>query len=89
MCFFSSLFPQFFAEGQLSLGKAAVMLLSTLLMTFSCMLLYATAGALIQRFFRRARFRTCQNSIGATRGSHRRTLLSPGESHPGRRIHSE
>lgn len=65
VCFFSSLFPQFFADGQLSVGKAVVMLLSTLMMTFSCMLLYATAGARIQRLFRRARFRTLfQRGVG-------------------------
>jgi threonine/homoserine/homoserine lactone efflux protein len=50
----------------LSLGKATVMLLSTLIMTFGCMLLYATAGARIQRLFCRARFRTIfQRGVGA------------------------
>jgi threonine/homoserine/homoserine lactone efflux protein len=65
VCFFSSLFPQFFADGQLSLGKATVMLVSTLLMTFVCMMLYATAGSRIQRLLRRARFRALfQRGVG-------------------------
>jgi homoserine/homoserine lactone efflux protein len=67
VCFFSSLSPppQFFADGQLSLGKAAVMFWSTLTMTFSCMLLYATAGAWIQGLLRRARFRAVfQRGVG-------------------------
>jgi homoserine/homoserine lactone efflux protein len=66
VCFFSSLFPQFFADGQLSLAKAGLMLVSTLLMTFGCMLLYATVGERIQGLFRRARFRALfQRSVGA------------------------
>jgi threonine/homoserine/homoserine lactone efflux protein len=65
VCFFSSLFPQFFADGQLSLGKAAVMFWSTLTMTFTCMLLYATAGARIQGLLRSARFRAVfQRGVG-------------------------
>jgi homoserine/homoserine lactone efflux protein len=65
--FFSSLFPQFFADGQLSLGKATVLCGSTLATTFGCMMLYATAGARIQGLFRRARFRTVfQRGVGAT-----------------------
>ncbi len=65
--FFSSLFPQFFADGQLTTGKAAVMLGSTLLTTFSCMMLYASAGHRIQGLFRRPRFRTVfQRGVGAT-----------------------
>ncbi len=66
VCFFSSLFPQFFADGQLSLGQAAVMLGATLLMTFGCMLLYAAAGERIQRLLHMARFRSLfQRSVGA------------------------
>lgn len=65
--FFSSLFPQFFADGELTTGKAAVMLGSTLLTTFSCMMLYASAGQRIQGLFRRPRFRTVfQRGVGAT-----------------------
>lgn len=65
--FFSSLFPQFFADGQLTVGKAAVLMGATLATTFGCMMLYATAGARIQGLFRRARFRTAfQRSVGAT-----------------------
>jgi threonine/homoserine/homoserine lactone efflux protein len=65
--FFSSLFPQFFADGQLTVGKAAVLMGATLATTFGCMMLYATAGARIQGLFRRARFRTVfQRSVGAT-----------------------
>ncbi len=65
--FFSSLFPQFFADGQLTTGKAAVMLGATLLTTFSCMMLYASAGERIQGLFRRARFRAVfQRGVGAT-----------------------
>jgi len=65
--FFSSLFPQFFADGQLSLGKAAVLCGSTLVTTFSCMMLYATAGQRIQGLFRRPRFRAVfQRGVGAT-----------------------
>jgi homoserine/homoserine lactone efflux protein len=65
--FFSSLFPQFFADGQLSLGKAVVLCGSTLVTTFGCMMLYATAGERIQGLFRRARFRTVfQRGVGAT-----------------------
>jgi len=64
--FFSSLFPQFFADGQLSFGKAAAMLGSTLAMTFACMLGYATLGARIQGLFRRPRFRKgLQRGLGA------------------------
>lgn len=64
--FFASLFPQFFADGRLSPVKAALMLGSTLLMTFGCMLLYATAGAHIKRLFQRARFRALfQRGVGA------------------------
>lgn len=67
LCFFSSLFPQFFADGQLSIGKASVMFTSTLLMTFSCMLGYAIAGARIRGLFRRPRFRRgFQRGVGAT-----------------------
>ena len=47
VCFFSSLFPQFFIDGRLSLGKAAATFVSTLAMTFPCMLGYASAGARI------------------------------------------
>ena len=65
--FFSSLFPQFFADGQLSLGKAAVLCGSTLVTTFGCMMLYATAGQRIQGLFRRPRFRAVfQRGVGAT-----------------------
>jgi len=65
--FFSSLFPQFFADGQLTLGKAVVLCGSTLATTFGCMMLYATAGERIQGLFRRARFRTVfQRGVGAT-----------------------
>ncbi len=65
--FFSSLFPQFFADGQLSLGKAAVLCGSTLATTFGCMMLYASAGERIQGLFRRARFRAVfQRGVGAT-----------------------
>ena len=64
--FFSSLFPQFFADGQLSLGKAAVLCGSTLVTTFGCMMLYATAGQRIQGLFRRPRFRAVfQRGVGA------------------------
>jgi threonine/homoserine/homoserine lactone efflux protein len=66
VCFFSSLFPQFFADGALSLSKASLMLASTLLMTFACMVLYATAGERIQKLFHRARFRALfQRTVGA------------------------
>ena len=65
--FFSSLFPQFFADGQLSLGKAAVLCGSTLVTTFGCMMLYATARQRIQGLFRRPRFRAVfQRGVGAT-----------------------
>ena len=65
--FFSSLFPQFFADGQLTAGKAAVLMGATLLTTFSCMMLYATAGQRIQGLFRRPRFRAMfQRGVGAT-----------------------
>ncbi len=65
--FFSSLFPQFFADGQLTAGKAALLCGSTLSTTFGCMMLYATAGQRIQGLFRRARFRTVfQRGVGAT-----------------------
>lgn len=65
--FFSSLFPQFFADGQLTLGKAAVLCGSTLVTTFACMMLYATAGERIRGVFRRARFRAVfQRGVGAT-----------------------
>jgi threonine/homoserine/homoserine lactone efflux protein len=67
VCFFASLFPQFFADGQLSFAKAAVMLISTLLTTFLCMLGYATAGARIRGLLRRPRFRRgFQRGLGAT-----------------------
>lgn len=63
--FFSSLFPQFFADGQLTPTKAAVMLGTTLLTTFACMLLYAAAGERIQGLFRRPRFRAAfQRGVG-------------------------
>lgn len=65
--FFSALFPQFFSDGSLSLAKATVMLVSVLVTTFVCMMLYATAGAHIQGLLRRPRFRTLfQRSVGAT-----------------------
>jgi len=65
--FFSSLFPQFFVDGQLTPGKAALLCGSTLATTFGCMMLYATAGQRIQGLFRRARFRTVfQRGVGAT-----------------------
>jgi homoserine/homoserine lactone efflux protein len=65
--FFSALFPQFFSDGSLSLAKATVMLVSVLVTTFACMMLYATAGAHIQGLLRRPRFRTLfQRSVGAT-----------------------
>ncbi len=65
--FFSSLFPQFFVDGQLTLGKAALLCGSTLVTTFSCMMLYATAGERVQGLFRRVRFRTVfQRGLGAT-----------------------
>lgn len=64
--FFSSLFPQFFADGRLSLGKAVAMVASTLAMTFVCMLGYAAAGARIRELFRRPRFRKgFQRGVGA------------------------
>ena len=63
--FFSSLFPQFFADGQLSLGKAVAMVSSTLATTFLCMLGYAAAGWRIRRLFLRPRFRRgFQRGIG-------------------------
>ncbi len=65
--FFSALFPQFFADGSLSLAKGAVMVAAVLVTTFGCMMLYATAGARIQGLFRRARFRAAfQRGVGAT-----------------------
>ncbi len=65
--FFSSLFPQFFADGQLTAGKAAVLMGATLVTTFGCMMLYATAGERIQGLFRRARFRAFfQRGVGLT-----------------------
>lgn len=65
--FFSALFPQFFSDGSLSFGKATVMLVSVLVTTFVCMMLYATAGARIQRLFRLPRFRMLfQRAVGAT-----------------------
>jgi threonine/homoserine/homoserine lactone efflux protein len=65
--FFSALFPQFFADGSLSIVKAAVMLVVVLATTFGCMMLYATAGARIQGLFRRPRFRILfQRGVGAT-----------------------
>ncbi len=65
--FFSALFPQFFADGSLSMAKAAVMLVAVLATTFGCMMLYATAGARIQRLLRRRGFRTLfQRCVGAT-----------------------
>jgi len=65
--FFSALFPQFLSDGSLSLAKATVMLVVVLVTTFACMMLYATAGARIQRLFRRPRFRTIfQRGVGAT-----------------------
>ncbi|HEX7505254.1 MAG TPA: LysE family translocator [Polyangia bacterium] len=67
LIFFSALFPQFFADGSLSTAKAAVMLVTVLVTTFGCMMLYATAGARIQGLFRRPRFRTLfQRGVGAT-----------------------
>lgn len=65
--FFSALFPQFFADGSLSLAKGVVMVAAVLATTFGCMMLYATAGARIQGLFRRARFRAAfQRGVGAT-----------------------
>ncbi len=65
--FFSSLFPQFFADGQLTPGKAIVMVGATLVTTFSCMMLYATAGSRIKGWFQRAWFRKVwQRGVGAT-----------------------
>ena len=65
--FFSALFPQFFANGQLTLGRAAALAVATLLTTFVCMMIYAAAGQRVQWAFRRARFRTLfQRGVGAT-----------------------
>ncbi len=65
--FFSALFPQFFANGQLTLGRAAALSVVTLLTTFACMMIYAAAGQRVQWAFRRARFRTLfQRGVGAT-----------------------
>lgn len=64
--FFSSLFPQFFADEQLSFGKATAMASSTLAMTFVCMLGYAAAGARARTLFLRPRFRKgFQRGLGA------------------------
>jgi threonine/homoserine/homoserine lactone efflux protein len=65
--FFSALFPQFFADGNLPMGKAVVMLIAVLTTTFACMMLYAAAGARIQGLFRQPRFRTLlQRGAGGT-----------------------
>ena len=65
--FFSALFPQFFADGQLTLARAAAMLVATLVTTFGCMMLYAAAGERVQWAFRRPRFRAVfQRGVGAS-----------------------
>jgi threonine/homoserine/homoserine lactone efflux protein len=65
--FFSALFPHFLSRGGLSLTKASVMLGSVSGITFTCMMLYASAGANIQGLFQRPRFRGIfQRSVGGT-----------------------
>jgi len=63
--FFSALFPQFFADGNLSPAKAAVMLGSVSIITFACMMLYSSTGARIQGLLHRPRFRAVfQRGVG-------------------------
>jgi threonine/homoserine/homoserine lactone efflux protein len=63
--FFTALFPQFIDSPTLPVSTAAFMLASILVITFACMMLYATAGETFRNFLRsRKRARQFNRIVG-------------------------